>query len=84
MVGLCDEFNSLLGTVLMEIDRLPNHDDGGQRTIPELEADVALVQISAGYFQTVRLRSDGHAVAVGLNDDGQRTFPELEAGVEVV
>lgn len=32
VVGLCDEFNSLLGTVLMEIDRLPNHDDGGQRT----------------------------------------------------
>lgn len=32
VVGLCDEFNSLLGAVLMEIDRLPNHDDGGQRT----------------------------------------------------
>lgn len=32
VVGLCDEFNSLLGTVLMEIERLPNHDDGGQRT----------------------------------------------------
>jgi len=32
VVGLCDEVNSLLGAVLMEINRLPPHEDGGQRT----------------------------------------------------
>ena len=32
VVGLCDEVNSWLGMVLMEIERLPDHDDGGERT----------------------------------------------------
>jgi len=32
VVGLCDEVNSWLGTVLMELARLPDHDDGGVRS----------------------------------------------------
>ena len=32
VVGTCDEANSWLGLVLAEINRLPNHDDGGERT----------------------------------------------------
>jgi len=32
VVGMCDEVNSWLGMVLMEIERLPDHDDGGERT----------------------------------------------------
>lgn len=31
VVGTCDELNSCLGVVLMEIARLPDHDDGGNR-----------------------------------------------------
>ncbi|MDB4604924.1 cob(I)yrinic acid a,c-diamide adenosyltransferase [bacterium] len=32
VVGVCDELNSLIGTVLMEINRLPSHEDGGDST----------------------------------------------------
>jgi cob(I)alamin adenosyltransferase len=32
VVGACDEVNSWLGNVLMELNRLPEHDDGGERT----------------------------------------------------
>ena len=32
VVGLCDEVNSWLGMVLMELHRLPDHEDGGERT----------------------------------------------------
>ena len=32
VVGVCDELNSLIGTALMEINRLPSHEDGGDRT----------------------------------------------------
>merc|ERR1712014_449801 len=35
------------------------------------------LQVSAGSCHTVLLRSDGHAVAVGLNSDGQCNMPEL-------
>jgi cob(I)alamin adenosyltransferase len=31
-VGTCDELNSILGCVLMEVKRMPSHDDGGDRT----------------------------------------------------
>jgi len=31
-VGTCDELNALLGMCLMEIERLPQHDDGGNRS----------------------------------------------------
>jgi cob(I)alamin adenosyltransferase len=31
-VGTCDELNALLGMCLMEIERLPKHDDGGNRS----------------------------------------------------
>ena len=31
-VGVCDEVNSWLGMVLAELARLPDHEDGGQRT----------------------------------------------------
>ena len=31
-VGTCDELNALLGMCLMEIDRLPRHEDGGNRS----------------------------------------------------
>ena len=31
-VGACDETNSWLGHVLMELRRLPEHEDGGERT----------------------------------------------------
>jgi len=31
-VGMCDELNSMLGYVLMEVKRMPSHDDGGDRT----------------------------------------------------
>ena len=32
VVGVCDEVNSWLGMVLAELARLPDHEDGGQRT----------------------------------------------------
>ena len=32
VVGACDEANSWLGVILAEINRLPDHDDGGERT----------------------------------------------------
>ena len=32
VVGACDEVNSWLGMVLAELARLPDHEDGGQRT----------------------------------------------------
>ena len=32
VVGTCDELNSWLGMILMEIERLPDHEDGGERT----------------------------------------------------
>jgi cob(I)alamin adenosyltransferase len=32
VVGACDEVNSWLGMVLMELQRLPDHEDGGERT----------------------------------------------------
>ena len=32
VVGACDEVNSLVGTILAEVNRLPDHDDGGERT----------------------------------------------------
>ena len=38
-------------------------------------------QVSAGIYHSVLLRSDGHAVACGLNDDGQCDIPPLEEGV---
>ena len=31
-VGTCDELNSILGSALMEVKRMPNHGDGGDRT----------------------------------------------------
>lgn len=30
-VGTCDELNSILGCVLMEVKRMPSHEDGGDR-----------------------------------------------------
>ncbi|MEC7600972.1 MAG: cob(I)yrinic acid a,c-diamide adenosyltransferase [Candidatus Thermoplasmatota archaeon] len=32
VVGVCDEVNSWLGMVLAELHRLPDHEDGGERT----------------------------------------------------
>ena len=32
VVGTCDEANSWLGMILAEVHRLPDHDDGGERT----------------------------------------------------
>ncbi|MGA0352152.1 MAG: cob(I)yrinic acid a,c-diamide adenosyltransferase [Poseidonia sp.] len=32
VVGVCDEVNSWLGMVLAELARLPDHEDGGERT----------------------------------------------------
>ena len=32
VVGTCDEVNSWLGMVLAEVHRLPDHEDGGERT----------------------------------------------------
>ena len=31
-VGTCDELNALFGLCMMEVQRLPSHDDGGQRS----------------------------------------------------
>ena len=42
VVGLCDEVNSWLGMVLMELHRLPDHEDGGERTgVLRVQSDVS-------------------------------------------
>lgn len=46
VVGVCDELNSLFGTVLMELHRLPVHDDGGDRTSVQRVQTVASEALS--------------------------------------
>lgn len=43
-VGTCDELNALFGMCLMEIHRLPSHDDGGSRsTVQRVQSIVSQV-----------------------------------------
>jgi len=43
-VGTCDELNALFGMCLMEIQRLPSHDDGGSRsTVQRVQSIVSQV-----------------------------------------
>lgn len=43
-VGTCDELNALFGMCLMEIQRLPSHEDGGSRsTVQRVQSIVAQV-----------------------------------------
>lgn len=46
VVGVCDELNSLFGTVLMELARLPDHEDGGDRTSVQRVQTVACEALS--------------------------------------
>merc|ERR1712032_1234129 len=49
--------------------------------VPRLEDGVFYSQVSAGSLHTVLLRTDGQAVACGVNDFGQCDVPPLEDGV---
>ena len=43
-VGTCDELNALFGMCLMEIQRLPSHEDGGSRsTVQRVQSIVTQV-----------------------------------------
>ena len=42
------------------------------------------IQVSAGSCHTVLLRSDGIAVACGVNDNGQCNIPPLEQGMSYI
>jgi cob(I)alamin adenosyltransferase len=46
VVGVCDEVNSWIGTVLMELNRLPVHEDGGDRTSAKRVHTVATEALS--------------------------------------
>lgn len=46
VVGVCDEVNSWIGTVLMELERLPEHEDGGDRTGAKRVQNVAYEALS--------------------------------------
>jgi cob(I)alamin adenosyltransferase len=46
VVGLCDELNSHVGAVLMELGRLPEHEDGGERTNVQRVQTVACEALS--------------------------------------
>src|SRR5210317_845358 len=46
VVGVCDEVNSWIGTVLMELNRLPHHEDGGDRTGAKRVQNVASEALS--------------------------------------
>ncbi len=46
VVGLCDELNSSVGAVLMELGRLPEHEDGGDRTNVQRVQTVACEALS--------------------------------------
>lgn len=46
VVGLCDELNSWVGAVLMELARLPAHEDGGDRTTVQRVQTVATEALS--------------------------------------
>ena len=46
VVGVCDELNSLFGAVLTELNRLPDHEDGGDRTSVQRVQTVASEALS--------------------------------------
>ena len=46
------------------------------------QVSIILPMVSAGFDHTVLLRSDGEAVACGLNDFGQCDIPCLEDGIK--
>lgn len=54
---------------------------GGQTTAPSLPEGVTYTAISAGYFHSLGLRSDGQVEAWGSNALGQTTVPALPSGV---
>ena len=51
---------------------------------PTFEWRMSYVQLSAGYYHTVLLRSDGSAVACGVNNSGQCSIPALDEGVSYI
>merc|ERR1712060_888156 len=49
-----------------------------QCKIPALDGDMTYVQVAAGGYHTVLLRSDGAVVACGWNGDNQCNTPALD------
>ena len=47
-----------------------------QCDVPEADVGVRYIQVAAGLFHTVLLRSDGRVVACGSNDDAECDVPE--------
>lgn len=56
----------------------------GQCDIPPLEKGTFYVQVAAGGFQTLLLRSDGTAVACGDNSSGEFEIPALDEGISYI
>jgi len=46
VVGTCDELNSILGMIIMECNRLPRHEDGGQSSSNERVKKVTIAALS--------------------------------------
>merc|ERR1712008_16440 len=55
-----------------------------QCNIPALTGNQTYVQVAAGAWHTVLIRSDGSAVACGENDDGRCDVPALFGGQKYV
>ena len=69
-------FCEVMGVLLLA--DVSNND--GRCDIPPLEEGMCYTQVSAGVFHSVLLRSDGSAVACGLNDEGQCNIPVFTTG----